>query len=604
MKVTRLQEKLNSYHESSKKDFGENSEYLKAVCKIAGNRGLSHKERVKRINNWANYLKDSLNNSEKKYIDQILRINTNYVKTTSRAREIKNSHEVRGSIYTIRRDLRGNNLENNIEKNTRISLTERAIEKITNTALPSGTPRILEYSRPEHNKSVPYLRNTGMVLLKGLVAASIAATMTVSGWVGGHLDNENQQSKILGQQPRIEIYENGKTEYENIIKNKDKEIAEQKKAIALAGRPDEEVRKENRENTTEQLKTNYEKNIERVNKEAEKQVRRLLEQKKDLERRLIAAGRPDEEVRKEARKGMVEGERFDNLYSQFQKTSESYEGLKRENNVLSKKNEKLKGIVENYKDFVFNPTVKPLPDKEETLSNRVVESRIEILEVEGPPKPVEIKPQYLKDKFWTYADGFGKENNKNFRKGPLEFILGVGGIAYQGVIVANKTAEAILTPPAEVIGGVGGVLSNVTGINKDTDYKTGAEDGKTFVKRVGANSWGGRSITDADGNLIGAAGALLTLNLKEAGEKLGRGLAIPTESEKGWFNKLTAESVYVFNHIIPFIDWNKGHGHHHNGSSTNFGGGRINEGPGGNSIINESGISGGGIGNFGGVGGR
>ena len=91
-KVTKLQERLNSYYESSKKDFGENAKYLKNICKIFGNQGLSHEERIERANNWKNYLKNMLNDYENSGIDQMFRIEANYVKSTSRTREIKNSY--------------------------------------------------------------------------------------------------------------------------------------------------------------------------------------------------------------------------------------------------------------------------------------------------------------------------------------------------------------------------------------------------------------------------------------------------------------------------------------------------------------------------------
>ncbi|HJX50482.1 MAG TPA: hypothetical protein VJ438_03400 [Candidatus Nanoarchaeia archaeon] len=610
-KVTKLQKKLNSYYESSKETFGENAKYFKKICEIAGNRGLSHEERSIRINNWTNYLKDTLNDSEKTGIDQILRINTNYVKSISRTREIKNSHDVREKIYLIRKDIRGNKLENNVEFNGELSPAPSPIETI----------KIKDYlpKNQETNKNNSYFRNTGNVLIKELVTAGIAAAIIVSGIIGNYLGKERQQ---IEQQIIIK-------NYEKIIKDKDN-------AIALAGRPDDEVRTEAREkaieDTTTQLKTNYEKNIERVNKEVKKQVAELLGQKKDLEEKLVVAGRPDDEVRTEARERMVEGGKFDVLDSKFKKASGDYEEEKIKSSGLIKKNEDLRErninlankkatsdeivneltkIVDGYvkeREKAYeelNKPIKldvddfvgPLPLEKKVSVNNLAENRMARLE---DANSIGIKPQYLRDKFWTYANEFGEENNKNFRKGPLELVLGIWGIAYQGIIVANKTAETILTPPAEIIGGVGGVISNVTGINKNISYEVGAMDGKNFVKRVGANSWGGRSITDADGNLIGAAGSLLTLNFKEVRQKLGKGLSIPTKFEEGWFNKLTAEGVYIFNHIAPFIFRNKGHKHNYYNkeeTSKDFGGRRISEGSGGNGII-----SGGET--FGGVGGR
>ena len=117
MKHTKLQSKLNSYYESSKESLGKNSKYLEQIKKIAGNIGLSHKERIRRINNWTTYLNKNniLNDSVAGCIEGLLRINGNYVKTTSRTREIKNVYGVREEIAGLRKNIRTNNLERNIE---------------------------------------------------------------------------------------------------------------------------------------------------------------------------------------------------------------------------------------------------------------------------------------------------------------------------------------------------------------------------------------------------------------------------------------------------------------------------------------------------------
>ena len=183
---------------------------------------------------------------------------------------------------------------------------------------------------------------------------------------------------------------------------------------------------------------------------------------------------------------------------------------------------------------------------------------------------------YNYDGFWTHAQEFGHENNKNFRKGPIEAGVGVLGLGYQTVIVANQTAQVVAKPFAWLIGGLGGGLSNLIG-NKKTNIKQGIQDGDDFVERVGANTWGGRSFTEADGEIGNAMGPLVTLNFKEAGRHLKKGLAAPTKYEYGWFNEITAETTWVVSHILPFINWTHGS----NGASC-IGGGRGDAGVGGN----------------------
>jgi len=210
------------------------------------------------------------------------------------------------------------------------------------------------------------------------------------------------------------------------------------------------------------------------------------------------------------------------------------------------------------------------------IQNTIEENRMATLK---DVDSVGIKPEYMRDGFWTYANDFGKENDKNFKKGPLEAVLGCAGIVYQGIIVLNKTAETILTPPAEIVGAGLGAIAYVSGLNCNATLERGALDGKTFVKRVGANTWGGRNLTGADWYLMGGAADVLFLNFDDAGKKIGRGIAIPTEFEEGFGNKATAETVYIISHILPFLDWGgDSHGHHHGSGGIDRGGGRLGGG--------------------------
>jgi len=537
MKQTKLQGRLISHYENSKTDLGGNSEYLEKITKLAGNRGLSHKQRIKRINNWTHYLENSLSESEKTYIDQVLRINGNYVKTTSRTREIKNAYDVRQNIATLRTRIRTSSLEENVDSNER---------QLGNLSTSIAEPTQIEDYQPtsqKYNQNHRFLRRVGSVLLPGLITLGFTAGITASGLISYKLGKKSQEPTITKQQLAI--------------KEKGEQITNLSTTL--------EQGREHTLKLNEMLldsKTNYTS---------------LKQQKNNLEQELIAAGRPDYEVRQEAVQSTTEKLRIKCEEKRVNELAVIAEAYLSEDAELTPFQESIwsKGLVtdsntlrEQYlqptktlhpTDVNDSSTISPLVNTE--WENRMAMAGEKWLEPENC-ECADIgfeKQQYLKDKFMEYPSRIGKDHiKKNWKeKKPIRFL---GSLVGGALATVNDGLEFFIARPvAGAAGAVLGTGSRILG-NKNEGLKKGWKDGNKIAAFVMDGIPGGVSKNAFDAYLLQG--------------KFKKALKVPYCMEDTRLGGHVKTGEIIVSNTLSILGLTKdgGKGHHHAGGFERVGG--------------------------------
>ena len=590
-KVTKLQTSMNEYYSGSESNLGKCSDYIKMIGNIEANRGLSHEKRVEREGNWLNSLKGELTYFDKSHLDGLFTMQENYV--SKNQKRIKNSDKVLRDIGTLRDKLDYNPLEgfNAQEEVKESELTFYQTRKGNEL----GTAIEEAYSGPSQDVQTIKIKDyqpqslvsagsqisdkkAGSALWNSVIAVAAAATIGFTAFVGGRMYENKYQQPIIEQiinqkQEIINIQEAGITKLKNDLAEKNAEVCESK--------------------------IRYENVIEETKQNMKNKVDELIKHQNDLEEKLCSAGRPDEEVRKEATKeavhNMVEGKTYDALHETFAKTSNGFEKLKGKYNNLKQKlkakNSKYNSLANenatseaqleemtNIVDYYVNQ------DGYDKLNkcDGVVEDKSAIVPVVKIKKDIDLdrmingswnldmaisssisgsnvvdvnvvedcnvcdrleefgitKEHYMTEPF-TYGNELSDKADKHLKDGEL-FSWAWTGLARVGAL-ANDIIEVPVTTVTAASGAVWGTGSNLIG-NKDDGFSVGWKNGEKFGKARMDNFYGGRSKWVFDDRL-------LNLDLEGA-------INVPyctSKTELGGHVGLS--EIVWWDFVAPFINW-------------------------------------------------
>lgn len=502
-KRTKLQKSLFDYHSSARESLGENSEYHRAMCNIAGNKGLSHEKRIERISDWFNNIGGSFNYFEKSQFNGLLDQCETYV--SKNIGRIKNSGEVLKNIGTLRDKLDYSPVR---DFNQQPEIRESGAIYIKEAAPSPEVVQIADYQpAPQTNRG--FLKRTGDALLKTVAYLGVGAVLFAAGKGIYEWGQTTQQPTITQQQSTIREREGQITSLSTVL--------EQEKEYGLK--------------------------LNEMFIGSKENCASLEEQRKDLEQKLIIAGRPDGIIREEARKGMVEKEKLDSIKRQFEEVSKSYKGLKGDYKTLEKENEQLAETNDNLEqklDGIENPkpqitkdpkltgfqnsvwTSKVILDPNYTqpsaktnnpnATNTEWENRLAVVgEAWLEPELISKEHcdcstmgfkerEYLDYNFMDYPNKIGKNAKKHWED--KEIVPALCSSAGAIVATANDGLEYIIVKPAAgILRGALGVVSRGLG-NKKEGFKHGVEEGRKFGASLMDDLPGGQTKNTFDTYLI------------------------------------------------------------------------------------------------------
>ena len=606
-KSTKLQAQLRSHYDSSRNNLGENSEYLRAMSKIAGKQGLSHEKRIERVGNWLDTISSNLNYFEKSHVNGMLDSSEIYV--SQNASRIKNSGEVLRKISTLKQRLDYDPVK---DFNQQREILESGTLYIRE-AEPTTPIQIKDYRSSSQSQTYNrrFLRRAGKGFLEAVAYVGIGAVLFVAGKGIYEWGQSTQQPKIKQQEAVIKDHVQKERNYresleikDGIINKKDDKIAIQGTNLLLAENIKEKARQEAIQNTT----TKYESDIEAVKRQAQAQVDELLKQqenqRKDLEGKLAIAGRPDEEVRQSVTQELTKKceEEKANALTKIADTylnrgaQDVYATQVPDNTtpnvstapVISSVVDANHSTVVDYRFIEEGAWPGDRQEYSQRLENSVESSTIPIttaaenntlnvsweerMAVVGEDflKPTTLKEdcgcskvgikerEYLDYKFMGYPREIGKNAKKNWENGKLiPFLCSSFGAI---VATANDAVEfAVVRPAAGTVRGLGGGISRGLG-NKNDGLEHGWDEGNKFGASLMDDVYGGVSKNTFDSELLKG-------KFKEA-------FRVPYCMEDTKTKGHIKLGGIIFSDILPWV-WGSlsgHHGHHHAGGFDRDGG--------------------------------
>ncbi len=284
---TELQRRMDNLYDNFKDNLGEDAEILGQVTEIAGKRGYSHFKRLEKIKQKLE--RQELSNIGIQYKNDFLKVYQDYLQERKNLksgkvklkRKVKDFSNLTKEIRELKQESTGflqyvenekqledrlNNYEDNLEDNNQNDDYNEQPQQSRIIEMPDKNTR-------DNNQKRGLLKKAGR-----WVVGAAAALLIMASPVGSR-----DVYDISGNMKRSE-----KASVISVYENLGQEIRELKKELRQAGLPDNEVR--------ERIKEKYEKKI------------------KDIREKL---GLPDEQVRREARKGMISEERYENLEKEY-----------------------------------------------------------------------------------------------------------------------------------------------------------------------------------------------------------------------------------------------------------------------------------------------
>ena len=334
---TKLQQRLRSLYRNSRGDLGENSEVLKQITEIAGNRGHSHANRLEKITQVLNGT--PLSESGKTYQREFLKVYRDYLD--------ERKHLKTGQVGLTRRI-------------KYFSGVIRSIRELEGNLEPNGFVQYAAIESAVIEKSLEYrLRKSegqGIIIKMRLLRR---AGKWVAGAAAAVLLMASVASTDINDGPKAQTSDVGALAGKPVAGEVRKET---KKEARI---PDAEVRIEEREGMISQKQyTQLKQKFDSLSEKYEEEIAGFQEFEKkershaqELEKKLAAAGRPDAEVRIEAERAA--GKRVLEKLRETTIPKPKYEALTNENQGL-------RLVVESYRN-AEKPEVKPVDELSEDI---------------------------------------------------------------------------------------------------------------------------------------------------------------------------------------------------------------------------------------------